>query len=88
MAREKKRGKLLSASEIGQYHYCSISWYLHRQGYKPKSTSLKKGKKEHKRLGKIMESAERRDNRSRFLAIIGGILLLVGFLIFIWELLL
>ena len=39
--------EFLKASEIGQYHYCSIAWLLQKQGYEPKSPAMKDGKRHH-----------------------------------------
>lgn len=88
MEKERKKGNLISASEIGQYGYCSISWYLHRKGCKPKSVSLEKGKKEHRRLGEVIEKSEKSYTYSRLLAVIGYILFLIGGLGFILGLIL
>ena len=35
-----KKTDVLSASEIGQYHYCSCAWHLQRCGYEPESPYL------------------------------------------------
>ena len=51
-----KGGNLLNASEIGQYHFCSIAWYLQRHGYEPQSELLELGTKKHIDLGNIVDS--------------------------------
>jgi len=79
------RGKkdCITASEIAQFHFCPVSWYLRKQGFLPASTLLKKGKKIHHRVGyHLFKSAkiERRIIRLRFL---GLVLLFISILVFI-----
>jgi CRISPR-associated exonuclease Cas4 len=46
------KSEVISASEIGQYEYCSISWDLARKGYKPTSEKLEIGTMMHVGIGK------------------------------------
>ena len=39
------KSDIIRASEIGQYQYCSISWKLQKNGYRPNSLYLNKGRK-------------------------------------------
>lgn len=48
----KCKRQTINASEIGQYEYCSISWNLARQGYKPVSKKLEIGTMIHIEIGK------------------------------------
>ena len=48
MGRDNKTGliknrSVLTASEIGQYHYCPVSWFLQKEGFEPQSPHLQKG---------------------------------------------
>ncbi len=79
---------VISASEIGQYCYCSIAWYLQRQGIKPDSELLETGQKRHDELGKLINKAERKMVKSRILALIGYMVLFLSILILIFEVLL
>ena len=77
--------EIISASEIGQYHYCSISWYLQKCGYQPKSQMLDIGRKKHKEFGKIINYTQLSNKKSRAIARIGYFLMFIGFLIFLFE---
>ncbi|KYK24882.1 hypothetical protein AYK24_05700 [Thermoplasmatales archaeon SG8-52-4] len=75
--------EIISASEIGQYHYCSIAWYLQRCGYQPKSEMLNIGIKKHMEMGKIIDYTQLSNKKSRILARIGYFCLVIGLLIFL-----
>jgi len=76
---------VINASEIGQYNYCSVSWFLQRCGYKPKSESLELGEKKHVRLGETIDKVERQENHSHLLKIVGYFLLFIGVLLIVFE---
>lgn len=80
--------EIISASEIGQYQYCSIAWYLQKCGYQPKSHMLDVGRKKHKEQGKIINYAQLNIKKSNRLASIGYLMLFLGVLIFIFEVIL
>lgn len=82
------RNSVISASEIGQYCYCSIAWYLQRQGFKPDSEMLKVGQKKHDELGYLINKTEGKMVKSRILAVIGYMVLFLSILILIFEVLL
>jgi len=79
---------IISASEIGQYHYCSVAWYLQKCGYKPKSPMLDIGAKKHIELGRIVDHTQANMRRSRAFAIAGYLLLIFGVLIFLFGVIL
>ena len=81
----ENNSNILKASEIGQYHYCSISWKLIRDGYKPSSTKLKKGINNHFSHGKIIENTNYIIKRNNILLIISFILLFIALLIIFFE---
>jgi len=87
MAKNKQKlsKKIISASEIGQYSYCSVAWFLQRCGYEPLSKSLDAGFKEHVELGNVLDYTRIYTKKARFLAYIGYILLFIGFLFFLFE---
>jgi len=80
--------EILSASEIGQFHYCSIAWYLQKCGFQPKSKMLEIGRKKHKEMGKILNYTQLNYKKSRILARIGYFLMFMGLLIFLFEVIL
>ena len=82
------KNNVISASEIGQYCYCSISWYLQKQGFKPNSEFLDLGQEKHNELGRIIKNAERKMLKSRIIGVIGYIFLFFSILILIFEVLL
>jgi len=75
---------VISASEIGQYHYCSMAWYLHKCGYEPTSPSLDDGAKKHIELGKAIDYTKASIKKSRFLALIGYLILAIVILFVIF----
>ena len=76
--------EIIRASEIGQYHYCPVSWYLQKCGYKPKSHNLEIGKKKHEELGIKIDNINVRIKKYRALEILGYLFLMVGVLIFLF----
>jgi len=74
---------VINASEIGQYHYCSVAWYLQRCGYEPVSPMLDIGAKKHMELGRIIDNTQIKLKKSRFIGIIAYLLLILGLLIFL-----
>jgi len=77
----KNTSQVLSASEIGQYTYCSLSWYLQRLGYRPESPALEKGKTLHKELGKTIDRIQRETRKATRYALLGVVLLIIAGLI-------
>ena len=77
----ENNSNIIKASEIGQYQYCSISWKLIRDGYKPNSPKLKKGINNHVTHGKIIEKTNFIIKKNNILLIISFILLFFALLI-------
>ena len=50
-----KKSDIISASDIGQFQYCSVSWYLKKCGYKSESPKLKIGSKKHSKIGEMID---------------------------------
>ena len=86
--RKINKNSVISASEIGQFSYCSIAWFLQKQGFKPDSDLLQIGKKKHFEIGNLINNAEKNLLKSKILAWIGYIILFFSILIFIFEVLL
>lgn len=88
---DKKRfssKEVISASEIGQYHFCSMSWYLQKMGYKPVSTSLKTGIVKHNKHAKILSRSKRVNQLSIAAAITGYLILFLSLLFLFFEVIL
>ena len=83
-----KKDDTISASEIGQYHFCPMAWYLQRCGYPPRSESLKIGRDKHIELGKIMHYTQKNVRISKILAYSGYLLLLITLLFLLFEVIL
>ena len=79
------RNNVLRASEIGQYMYCSIAWYLQRCGYEPDSPLLDAGKKIHVDLGNTIDTIQDEMKRSRRYAILGCLFLIVAIISILYE---
>jgi hypothetical protein len=77
--------KVISASEIGQYNYCSVAWFLQRCGCEPSSKYLDAGVKAHIELGTILDYTKQNTTKSKILSYIGYILLIIGLLFFLFE---
>jgi CRISPR/Cas system-associated exonuclease Cas4 (RecB family) len=86
MGTQKARGSsnVLSASEIGQYLFCSVAWKLRRCGYEPESPFLEPGKNVHVALGNRIDGLETRLRYARWYAMIGVLVLLVAFLLLLF----
>lgn len=80
-----KTTEIINASEIGQYHFCSISWLLEKCGYKPKSPMLDVGIKKHTELGEIIDYTQTNIKKSKFLSYVGYLLLIAAVIIFLFE---
>ena len=76
---------VLSSSEIGQYYFCSMAWYLQKMGFKPESPFLEAGVKKHEKLGKIIDQTQSKTRFSRILRYTGYCLFLLAFLVLIFE---
>jgi len=72
---------VLSASEIGQYVFCSNAWRLRRMGYEPESPFLEQGMKVHAALGDQLDDFEVRVQSSRWYIVIGLALLTLAVLL-------
>lgn len=83
-----KDSDVISASEIGQYHFCSKAWFLHRCGYVPESPLLEIGSKKHVELGRVVDYTQRNVKRYQAFAIAGYLLLFFGIMVIIFGVIL
>lgn len=81
----KQKKRRISASEIGQFHFCPISWYLQKQGFVPASSLLKRGKKTHQYLGSILLKTEKTKKRIILLRLLGLVFLFIAIIILVLE---
>jgi len=89
MARTKQkplnRNNVLRSSEIGQYMYCSMAWYLQRCGYKPDSPLLETGIKTHINLGNTIDCIDNETKQSKKFATLGFMFLIISVIVIIVE---
>lgn len=83
-----KKTDVLSASEIGQYIYCSCAWQLHRCGYEAESPFLESGKQVHVAMGNKIDGLEGKMRYSRLLVLLGFVALCVAFLLVLFGVIL
>ncbi len=69
--RPSNTSDVLSASEIGQYVFCSNAWRLRRMGYEPESPLLEQGTTTHIALGDQLDDFDARTRSSQWYIIIG-----------------
>ena len=74
--REKKR--VIKASEIGQYRFCSVAWFLQNLGHKPEGYEILTGMAKHAETGRVIEKTERMRSTYRLLLWAGLLLILLG----------
>jgi len=67
MPKPLSRSNIITASEIGQYAYCPVSWYLKRSGAPMESPGLVRGIAEHERAGGRLRLVARRERASSLL---------------------
>ena len=82
---KKELNNVISASEIGQYYFCSNSWLLQKCGYIPISKNLEIGKQKHEKLGKIINNLEKQNKKSSLFRIAGIILLAISIIFVLFE---
>jgi hypothetical protein len=73
------------ASEIGQYHFCSLAWYLQKKGYKSKSSSLKRGVEKHQIYGKKLSNLKKHKYFVKILYVGGILCLFIAIILYIFE---
>jgi len=86
MLKRNNSSKPISASEISQYVYCPVSWYLKRSGADPQSGSLNRGIDEHKRAGGRLVLIERRERAAGVFRLLGYFATAIAILLMGWIL--
>ncbi len=83
--KEPSRKPILKASEIGQFIYCPVAWYLQRQGYKVESPALDRGLEKHVDLGEQIDTITEGEKESRLFFYVGlGLILITGLVFILW----
>ena len=76
--------QIISASEIGQYNFCSISWKLQKKGFIPKKKYIKRGEEAHISQGQTIGNIEKLSISLKIIILITSILLFLAFLFIIF----
>jgi len=83
--KEQSRKPILKASEIGQFIYCPVAWYLQRQGYKVESPVLDRGLEKHVDLGEQIDTVTEAEKKSQlFFFVACGLILIAGLVFLLW----
>lgn len=85
MIKGKKRD-VITASEISQYAYCPVAWYLERCGGMPKSPRLEIGTDEHIKAGKRLMHIQSQERSLRIVRILEYLMLACAFAALWWFL--
>jgi len=87
---KKKRNisKVINASDIGQFNFCSISWHLKKLGYKPKSDLIDLGISKHKKLGITIDNTKKYSKKSKLFKLVGIFFLILSSIVLIIEVIL
>ncbi len=86
MLKRNNGSKAISASEISQYVYCPVSWYLKRCGVQPQSYGLKRGIDAHEKAGSRLVLLERRERAAGVFRLMGYFSVVAAILLMGWVL--
>ncbi|UCB58528.1 MAG: hypothetical protein JSV67_07975 [Thermoplasmatales archaeon] len=78
---KKEIKNIISASEIGQYYFCSNSWFLQKNGYIPISKKLDTGNRKHEELGIIIHILEKQMKKARLITLTAYVLFFISIII-------
>jgi hypothetical protein len=81
----RRDNRVLTASAIGQYHFCSVSWYLQHHGFRPESPALERGLQQHQKMGEAIETTTHKAAIIRILQYSGCAFLIGSLLLFALE---
>ena len=87
MDKRPNNSNVITASEIAQYAYCPVSWYLKRSGCRPNTLGMVAGIEKHAKVGEKISLVQRKEIASRhfgwlgFLAFIAALLVLARWLL-------
>lgn len=80
-----RKKRYITASEIGQFHFCPVSWYLQKKGFQPASMLLNKGVKTHQRVGSMLKKTTRNQRKMMLLRFLGMVLIIVAGILMLLE---
>jgi CRISPR/Cas system-associated exonuclease Cas4 (RecB family) len=86
MPKPKAGSYTITASEISQYAYCPVSWYLKRSGAPLESPGLVRGIAEHERAGSRLRLVARRERASGIFHRIASLLAFISLILLGWIL--
>jgi len=75
----------ISASEIAQFHFCPMSWYLRKQGFIPASKHFRSGKLKHKQIGHLVQRSNHLKKMSIILGLTGTIFIVLSIFLFFLQ---
>lgn len=81
MDKRPNNSDVITASEIAQYAYCPISWYLKRSGCQPNTPGMAEGIKSHEKMGEKISHVQRKEIASRYFAWLGFLVFIVALLV-------
>ena len=81
----KKIDSYIKSSELSEYLFCSVAWYLQKQGYKPDEKVFEEGYRKHIELGETIDKIDRRRKIAVLLESIGILLIFIAFILFLQE---
>jgi len=87
MDKRANNSDVITASEIAQYAYCPISWYLKRSGCKPNTPGMVVGLKKHAKVGEEISLVHRKEMASRHFGWLGFLAFIVALLVLAWWIL-
>ncbi len=77
---------IITASEISQYAYCPVAWYLERCGSIPESPSLEKGRREHIEAGERLLQIQSHERSLRIVRLLEYLMIIGVFVALGWLL--
>lgn len=87
------KSKVINASEIAQFSYCPVAWFLRRSGIEPDARNLRElgaGLTQHKELGARIEEVRRAEGNAGFLMragiALGIAVAIIALVLFAWSL--
>jgi len=81
----------ITATEIQNYTYCSMNWFLERCGFKPETPEMRRGTEFHRQLGEKITEVQQIESTAEKSRNIGSALIsisiAVGVFLLLWILL-
>jgi hypothetical protein len=81
MDKRPNNSDVITASEMAQYAYCPISWYLKRSGCQPNTSGMVAGIKKHAKVGEKISLVQRKETASRHFGWLGFLAFIVALLV-------